>query len=279
MPAAPTAPEHRRDRRRLLGAAPSTPQRLDARARSASLSPSRSRAWSILIESRTEAPDSCFDVFCTRTGTHFARNAIGRTRQQHSSFRIVASYIKATPRTTRDRRLVEQLNLFAGTSPAPEGLRYAADFVSPAIERELITRIAALPLQAFQFGQYEGSKRRVASFGFRYDYTLRRYRGGRSRSGMASLAHRRGRGVIRRWATRIRADACTECDHYRGRHRLASRQATFRSDIWFVAGVRCRFRFRRRAGEEMATLHAAGRAASIYMMSGPARQTWEHSVP
>ena len=46
----------------------------------------------------------------------------------------------------------EQLNLFAGTSPAPEGLRYAADFVSPAVERELITRIAALPLQPFQFG-------------------------------------------------------------------------------------------------------------------------------
>ena len=67
----------------------------------------------------------------------------------------------------------EQLNLFAGTSPAPEGLRYAADFVSPAVERELITRIATLPLQPFQFGQYEG-KRRVASFGFRYDYTLRR---------------------------------------------------------------------------------------------------------
>jgi hypothetical protein len=30
-----------------------------------------------------------------------------------------------------------------------------------------------LPLQPFQFGQCEG-KRRVASFGFRYDYTLRR---------------------------------------------------------------------------------------------------------
>lgn len=30
-----------------------------------------------------------------------------------------------------------------------------------------------MPLQPFQFGQCEG-KRRVASFGFRYDYTLRR---------------------------------------------------------------------------------------------------------
>ena len=33
--------------------------------------------------------------------------------------------------------------------------------------------IAALPLQRFQFGQYQG-KRRVNSFRFRYDYTMRR---------------------------------------------------------------------------------------------------------
>ena len=69
--------------------------------------------------------------------------------------------------------MTEQLAFFAGLSPEPEGLRYAADFVSPEAEQELIRHIRALPLQPFQFGQYEG-KRRVASFGFRYDYTLRR---------------------------------------------------------------------------------------------------------
>jgi alkylated DNA repair dioxygenase AlkB len=67
----------------------------------------------------------------------------------------------------------QQLPLFADQSSAPEGLRYATGFGSPGIEQDLIARIAKLPLQPFQFGQYEG-KRRVASFGFRYDYTLRR---------------------------------------------------------------------------------------------------------
>ena len=67
----------------------------------------------------------------------------------------------------------EQLSLFADRSSGPEGLRYAEEFVSPAVEKALIGHIAGLPLQPFQFGQYEG-KRRVASFGFRYDYTLRR---------------------------------------------------------------------------------------------------------
>jgi hypothetical protein len=66
----------------------------------------------------------------------------------------------------------EQLALFERLPSEPEGLRYAADFVSPAIEQKLILGIRTLPLQPFQFGQFEG-KRRVASFGFRYDYDLR----------------------------------------------------------------------------------------------------------
>ena len=67
----------------------------------------------------------------------------------------------------------EQLSLFADRSSGPEGLRYAEEFVSTAAEKSLIGHTAGLPLQPFQFGQDEG-KRRVASFGFRYDYTLRR---------------------------------------------------------------------------------------------------------
>ena len=69
--------------------------------------------------------------------------------------------------------LPEQLSLFADRSSGPEGLRYAEEFVSTAAEKSLIGHTAGLPLQPFQFGQDEG-KRRVASFGFRYDYTLRR---------------------------------------------------------------------------------------------------------
>jgi hypothetical protein len=53
--------------------------------------------------------------------------------------------------------------------------RYAAEFVSPEAERKLISRIQDLPLEPFEFGQFEG-KRRVASFGFRYDYASRQLR-------------------------------------------------------------------------------------------------------
>jgi hypothetical protein len=87
------------------------------------------------------------------------------------SWKAARPHIRYIP-TRRTAASSEQFAFFATSSPEPEGLRYAAEFISSP-ERELITRVATLPLQPFQFGQYEGT-RRVASFGFRYDYTLRR---------------------------------------------------------------------------------------------------------
>ena len=67
--------------------------------------------------------------------------------------------------------MTEQFALFPQATAVPEGLQYVAEFIPPEFERELIGHVSALPLQPFQFGEFEG-KRRVASFGFRYDYTL-----------------------------------------------------------------------------------------------------------
>src|SRR4051812_24628651 len=62
-----------------------------------------------------------------------------------------------------------QLGLFPVSSIGPQGLRYQPDFISRAAEHDLVTRVLSLPLAPFQFGAFEG-KRRVASFGWRYDY-------------------------------------------------------------------------------------------------------------
>lgn len=92
--------------------------------------------------------------------------------------------------------MTEQLTLFAGEAPSPEGLRYTPDFISPEVEEELIAHVAALPLQPFQFGQYEG-KRRVASFGFRYDYSLRRLEEASSIPAWLKIHRRKGRSIRR----------------------------------------------------------------------------------
>ena len=172
--------------------------------------------------------------------------------------------------------MTEQLAFFAGPSAEPEGLRYVADFVSPAAEQELIRHIAALPLQPFQFGQYEG-KRRVASFGFSYDYTLRRLRDAEPvpdwlRPTIREVEAFGGQG------TRIRQVLCTEYDVGVGIgwHRD---KPHFDRIFGLSLGSACKFRFRRSAGAKWQRFTLDAEPRSLYMMSGASRRVWEHSIP
>jgi len=170
----------------------------------------------------------------------------------------------------------EQLALFDKVPPEPEGLRYAADFVSPAIERELVQCIRTLPLQPFQFGQFEG-KRRVASFGFRYDYDQRQLK--RAEPIPVWLAEIAvtvetfgGPG------TRIQQVLCTEygVGVGIGWHRD---KPHFDRIFGLSLGATCKFRFRRPAGKSWERFTLDAETRSLYMMSGPSRHIWEHSIP
>lgn len=170
----------------------------------------------------------------------------------------------------------EQFTFFANTSPEPEGLRYAAEFISPATGQELIARMAALPLQPFQFGQYEG-KRRVASFGFQYDYTLRRLQDA------DPIPDWLGPVIEQVEAfdgaeTRIRQVLCTEYDTGVGIgwHRD---KPHFDQVFGLSLASPCKFRFRRRIGEKWQRFTLDAQPRSLYMMSGASRQVWEHSIP
>jgi alkylated DNA repair dioxygenase AlkB len=172
--------------------------------------------------------------------------------------------------------LAEQLPLFADKSPIPEGLRYDTEFVSSSVEQNLIERVATLPLQPFQFGQY-GGKRRVASFGFRYDYALRRLQ-------EANPIPQWLTPLIDRVAefggsdTRIAQVLCTEYDVGVGIgwHRD---KPHFDRIFGLSLGSSCKLRFRRPRGEQWDRFTLNTEPRSIYMMAGPARLVWEHSIP
>src|SRR4051812_13770987 len=51
----------------------------------------------------------------------------------------------------------------------PEGFKYQPNVIAPAEERELIRNIEPLPFKEFEFHGFTG-KRRVVSFGWRYDF-------------------------------------------------------------------------------------------------------------
>src|SRR5256885_15513706 len=68
---------------------------------------------------------------------------------------------------------MSQPHLFKSEERKPDGLHYWPNFISAEEERELTGRFSSLPLIPFQFGAFEG-KRRVASFGWKYDYGAQR---------------------------------------------------------------------------------------------------------
>jgi alkylated DNA repair dioxygenase AlkB len=170
----------------------------------------------------------------------------------------------------------EQFALFESSAPQPEGLRYAADFVSLETEQRLISAIRNLPLQPFQFGQYEG-KRRVASFGFRYDYTVRRLEEADPIPEWLSpiIEKVEAFGGL---GTRIGQVLCTEYDVGVGIgwHRD---KPHFDRVFGLSLGSACKFRFRRPAYTKWERFMLEARRRSIYMMTGPSREAWEHSIP
>lgn len=66
-----------------------------------------------------------------------------------------------------------QASLFDRTSVFPEGFAYQPDVISADEEARLLAAIAPLPFREFQFHGFEG-KRRVVSFGWRYDFEEQR---------------------------------------------------------------------------------------------------------
>jgi alkylated DNA repair dioxygenase AlkB len=172
--------------------------------------------------------------------------------------------------------LSEQYSLFADTPPGPEGLSYNDDFITTVEERDLVAHIAALPLQPFQFGAFEG-KRRVASFGFRYDYTSRRlYEAEPVPDWLAAMVAKVE--AFGGTQTRIAQALCTEYDVGVGIgwHRD---KPQYDRVFGLSLGSPCKFRFRRAAGDKWQRFTLEARPRSIYVMTGASRHVWEHSIP
>lgn len=175
----------------------------------------------------------------------------------------------------------QQTDLF-GAAPEPEpafppGFRYQPDVITPDEERALLAEIRGLPFRDFEFHGYTG-KRRVVSYGWQYDFEARRLR--KADDIPPFLL------PLREVAARF-AGMCPE----RLQHVLVTEYGPGAPIGWHrdkavfgeVVGISllspCVFRLRRSVGErwERVSLTAAPRSA--YLLSGPARTEWEHSIP
>jgi alkylated DNA repair dioxygenase AlkB len=174
------------------------------------------------------------------------------------------------------RTVNQQLSLFPPQAIGPPGLRYYPEIITRSVERDLIERIRGLPLVPFQFGAFEG-KRRVASFGFKYDYAERRLQ-------EAEEMPERLAPMIEKVeayggpTAKIKQVLCTEYDAGVGIgwHRD---KPHFDEVFGLSLGSACKFRFRRKSGEKWERFTLEAEPRSLYIMTGESRHVWEHSIP
>lgn len=170
-----------------------------------------------------------------------------------------------------------QPRLFDDPVALPEGMRHTPELLTPPEEAQLIATIGALEFRAFRFRGFEG-KRRVVSFGWAYDFE-----GGGLRPAEPLP------GFLAPVRTRAAAFAGLAPDDLP--HALVTEYAPGAAIGWHrdrpefgdvlgvSLGAACRFRMRRHTGTGWERRMIDLRPRSAYLLRGPARTEWEHSIP
>jgi alkylated DNA repair dioxygenase AlkB len=159
-----------------------------------------------------------------------------------------------------------------------KGYVYVPDFLSQAEEAALIEKIRTLPLQEAEYRQFR-AKRRVKSYGGRYDYSANRLL---EAEPIAAFLHPL-RERVAQWTGR-------SAEHFA--QALVAEYAPGTQLGWhrdvpnyeLVVGISlssaCRMRFRRYPPgprERSVAVELAPR--SIYRLEGEARWNWQHRIP
>ncbi len=158
----------------------------------------------------------------------------------------------------------------------PEGLLYHPDFLSEAEEADLVQIFRELPFQAFDFHGYT-AKRRVLEFGFEYDFTTRRATPTQSFPEFLSPVRERAARFAGLSTADLVEGMVTEYSPGApiGWHRDAPQFGTV-IGISLASTSRMRFKPYKAEGKPVA-LPLEPR--SIYLMRGPARWKFQHSIP
>jgi alkylated DNA repair dioxygenase AlkB len=171
----------------------------------------------------------------------------------------------------------DQTDLFVAPAGLPEGFRYHPGVLSVEEEEALACELARLPFKPFDFHGYQAN-RQVVSFGYRYDYDRRAVVEVAPFPPFLLSLRRKVAETFDRPADSFRQVLINE---YRpgagiGWHRD---KAQFDEVVGVSLLAPCSLRFRRKAcgGWERASLKVEPRSA--YLLSGPARTVWEHSIP
>jgi len=156
-------------------------------------------------------------------------------------------------------------------------MRYAPDVIAAKDEQGLLQHLAALPFKEFEFHGFLG-RRRTVSFGWHYDFNG----GGLGKTGPIPE-------FLLPVRERAAAFACLPAEalehalliEYRpgagiGWHKD---RAQFGDVIGLSLLAPCTFRLRRKAGMKWERRSLVAEPRSAYLLRGPSRSEWEHSIP
>jgi alkylated DNA repair dioxygenase AlkB len=167
-------------------------------------------------------------------------------------------------------------DLFASVSTLPDGMHYATEVVTRNEEAALLQALPSLPFKEFEFHGFAG-KRRVVSFGWHYDFN----------GGGLRLAGELPDFLvpIRENAARFAGIAPAALEHALlldyppgaaiGWHKD---RPAFGDVIGISLLAPCTFRLRRKAGTKWERRSLTVEPRSAYLLRGPARNEWEHSI-
>jgi alkylated DNA repair dioxygenase AlkB len=178
---------------------------------------------------------------------------------------------------TRPSDAADQIELFAAEPKLPGGFAYGDDVITAAEEAVLAEQIAELPFKPFEFRGYLGN-RRVVSFGFRYDYSARVLQAAAPlpdfllplRDRAAAFAGIEPANIVHALINEYAPGAGI------GWHRD---KPDFADVIAVSLLAPCTLRLRREdgAGWQRTTQRVLPRSA--YLLRGPVRHDWQHSIP
>ena len=170
-----------------------------------------------------------------------------------------------------------QLSLLEPVSALPEGFVYRPELVAPEQEIELIEHFRELDFREFEFQGYLG-KRRVVSFGLHYDFAERRMR--EAADLPAFLLPLRDRAAAFAGLAAAALEHALVTEYTPGAAIGWHRDRPVFGDIVGISfGSSCRFRFRRKRGSGWERASIVLEPHSAYLLRGPARHQWEHSIP
>lgn len=171
------------------------------------------------------------------------------------------------------------MELFPNDLALPAGFSYRPEFITPREEQELLAAIAGIELHVFNFRGYE-AKRRVASFGYHYNFENRKLSEGQCIPPVFDW-------LIQNISaeTRIEKEAFAELlvTEYPAGSVINWHRDAHPFEV--IAGISlqsdCTLRLRphekaKQGRGSIVSLEVTRR--SLYVISGEARASWEHSI-